>query len=260
MTERRLHASSECLARIDENQARYQPDCDSTSSPRRRPRPSSSGSRPRSARTTSATTRRTRRPSRTPTMTRCASATRRSRRGFPTWCARIRRRAGSAPRRAEFAKVRHAVPMLSLDNAFCDEEVIEFVDRMRRFLRLPEEEKRRFHRRAEDRRPVAVAALRGRPAGAAARPAATAPKARTSPPTCGRSRHSAASCAASDVPDVCEVRGEVYMTKTAFLALNERQKAAGRADLRQSAQLGGGLAAPEGSGDHGVAPARLLRL
>jgi DNA ligase (NAD+) len=30
------------------------------------------------------------------------------------------------------------------------------------------------------------------------------------------------------VPDICEVRGEVYMTKSAFVALNERQKAAGR--------------------------------
>src|SRR6202021_163770 len=30
-----------------------------------------------------------------------------------------------------------------------------------------------------------------------------------------------------NVPDICEVRGEVYMTKQAFLALNERQKAAG---------------------------------
>ena len=51
----------------------------------------------------------------------------------------------------------------------------------------------------------------------------------------------------SNVPKVCEVRGEVYMTKGAFLELNERQKAAGEPDFRQSAQFGGGLVAPEGS-------------
>ena len=50
-----------------------------------------------------------------------------------------------------------------------------------------------------------------------------------------------------DVPAVCEVRGEVYMTKHAFLALNERQKAAGDQHLRQSAQFRGRLAAAEGS-------------
>src|SRR4249920_2658666 len=46
------------------------------------------------------------------------------------------RRVGAQPSQ-KFAKVRHAVPMLSLGNAFSDEEVIEFVERVRRFLRLP---------------------------------------------------------------------------------------------------------------------------
>src|SRR4051812_47449825 len=42
---------------------------------------------------------------------------------------------GAAPT-GRFAKVRHAVPMLSLDNAFSDEDVTRFVDRIRRFLKL----------------------------------------------------------------------------------------------------------------------------
>src|SRR6476619_6932476 len=46
------------------------------------------------------------------------------------------RRVGAAPAQ-KFAKVRHAVPMLSLGNAFADAEVAEFVERVRRFLRLP---------------------------------------------------------------------------------------------------------------------------
>src|SRR5262245_38918031 len=53
------------------------------------------------------------------------------------------RRVGAQPSQ-KFAKVRHAVPMLSLGNALSDEEVVEFVERVRRFLRLPEGEKIAF--------------------------------------------------------------------------------------------------------------------
>src|SRR6201992_1719750 len=46
---------------------------------------------------------------------------------------------GAAPS-GRFKKVRHALPMLSLDNAFAEEDVIDFVGRIRRFLKLGDEE------------------------------------------------------------------------------------------------------------------------
>src|SRR5271170_7211054 len=45
------------------------------------------------------------------------------------------RRVGAAPSE-QFAPVEHGAPMLSLDNAFSDDEVGEFVGRIRRFLRI----------------------------------------------------------------------------------------------------------------------------
>src|SRR5271169_4741749 len=51
----------------------------------------------------------------------------------------LTQRVGAAPS-GRFAKVRHAVPMLSLDNAFAEEDVVDFVGRIRRFLRLPDDE------------------------------------------------------------------------------------------------------------------------
>ncbi|HKA75795.1 MAG TPA: NAD-dependent DNA ligase LigA, partial [Pseudolabrys sp.] len=53
------------------------------------------------------------------------------------------RRVGAAPT-GKFKKVRHAVPMLSLDNAFAEQDVVDFVARIRRFLKLSEDEKLAF--------------------------------------------------------------------------------------------------------------------
>src|SRR3981081_3920118 len=125
-----------------------------------------------------------------------------------------------------FAKVRHAVPMLSLDNAFAEEDVVDFVARIRRFLKLGDDDKIAFSAEPKidglsmslryEGGELLTAATRGDGAEgedvtANIRTLEDVPKKLK-----GRS-----------VPDICEVRGEVYMTKHAFLALNERQKAAG---------------------------------
>ena len=68
-------------------------------------------------------------------------------------------------------------------------------------------------------------------------------------------RHSQTSLAGKGVPDVCEVRGEVYMSQADFAALNERQEKQRQADFRQPAQRRGGLAAPARSVDHRFAAA-----
>src|SRR6201996_5703267 len=47
---------------------------------------------------------------------------------------------GAAPS-GRFKKVRHAVPMLSLDNAFAEQDVLDFVGRIRRFLRLADDDR-----------------------------------------------------------------------------------------------------------------------
>src|SRR6266545_4768709 len=136
------------------------------------------------------------------------------------------RRVGAQPA-SKFAKVRHAVPMLSLGNAFSDEEVREFVERVRRFLRLPEDEKVAFT--AEPKidglsctlRYEGGRLLRGATRGDGTEGEDVTANVRTLADIPNELR-------GKGVPEVCEVRGEVYMTKSAFLALNERQKAAGR--------------------------------
>src|SRR5580693_2891916 len=138
----------------------------------------------------------------------------------------LTQRVGAAPS-ARFAKVRHAVPMLSLDNAFAEEDVVDFVGRIRRFLRLPDDEEIVFSAepkidglsmslRYEDGALV-TGATRGD--GAEGEDVTANVKTLEDVPQRLKGR---------GVPKICEVRGEIYMTKAAFLELNRKQAEAGK--------------------------------
>jgi len=133
---------------------------------------------------------------------------------------------GAAPS-GRFAKVRHAVPMLSLGNAFSEQDVVDFVGRIRRFLRLPEDEVLAFT--AEPKIDGLSLSLRyegGELVNGATRGDGTEGEDVTA--NVRTLEDVPKKLSGKGVPDICEVRGEVYMTKSAFLKLNERQKTAGK--------------------------------
>jgi DNA ligase (NAD+) len=131
---------------------------------------------------------------------------------------------GAAPS-GRFKKVRHALPMLSLDNAFAEADVVDFAGRIERFLKLPDD---KIDFSAEPKidglsmslryegGELITAATRGD--GAEGEDVTANIRTLKDVPQQLKGRN---------IPDVCEVRGEVYMTKKGFLALNERQKAEG---------------------------------
>jgi len=132
-------------------------------------------------------------------------------------------RLGAAPTSA-LAKVTHARPMLSLDNAFSDEDVREFVGRVRRFLSLSENEPVAITAEPKiDGLSCSVRYEHGQLVLAATRgDGTTGEDVTANVRTIGDIPHSV-----RDGPDVLEVRGEVYMSKADFEALNERQEASG---------------------------------
>jgi len=133
------------------------------------------------------------------------------------------KRLGAAPTTA-LAKVTHARPMLSLENAFSAEEVGEFVARVKRFLALPADAVVAMTAEPKidglscslryEKGELVLAATRGD--GVVGEDVTANVRTIFDIP-----QHIAGA------PDILEVRGEVYMSKADFAALNARQEAAG---------------------------------
>ncbi len=131
---------------------------------------------------------------------------------------------GAAVEASPLAKVTHAQRMMSLDNAFNDDDVVEFVARVRRFLNLAEDALVALT--AEDKIDGLSCSLRyeknmlvqaatrgdgsvGEDVTANVRMVADVPQKLS-----------------GNVPDIFEIRGEIYMAKDDFAALNAAQQEA----------------------------------
>ena len=162
------------------------------------------------------------------------------------------RTVGAAPT-SSLAKVAHARPMLSLENAFGADEVTEFAGRVRRFLNLPANEPVALTAepkidglscslRYEDG-VLLLAATRG--------DGSVGEDVTANVRTIGDIPQTIAGA-----PAVLEVRGEVYMSKADFAALNERQEAAGGKIFANPRNAAAGSLRQK---DPGVTAARPLR-
>ncbi len=123
------------------------------------------------------------------------------------------------------SKVAHEVRMMSLDNAFADEEVAEFVARVRRFLALPEDAP--VAMTAEDKIDGLSCSLRYEH-GRLVR-AATRGDGKVGEDVIANVAHIAdiPQQLTGIVPELFEIRGEVYMSKQAFAELNSTQSEVG---------------------------------
>jgi DNA ligase (NAD+) len=135
-------------------------------------------------------------------------------------------RVGGAPS-GKFPKVRHSVPMLSLANGFTAEDVGAFVERVRRFLKLDAADPIELTAEPKiDGLSLSLRYERGVLVRGATRGDGTEGEDVTA--NVRRVRDIPAKLRGRGAPDVCEIRGEVYMTRSEFLKLNEEQSAAGR--------------------------------
>ncbi|NKB51838.1 MAG: NAD-dependent DNA ligase LigA [Rhizobiaceae bacterium] len=128
---------------------------------------------------------------------------------------------------SKFDKITHPVPMLSLDNAFSDEDVVDFVGRVKRFLKLSPDQLLALTAEPKiDGLSLALRYEQGELVSTATRgDGAVGENVTANARTIG---DVPLQLSGDSVPDVVEVRGEVYLGKQDFLELNARMEAQGK--------------------------------
>ncbi|HEV7325062.1 MAG TPA: NAD-dependent DNA ligase LigA, partial [Bosea sp. (in: a-proteobacteria)] len=123
----------------------------------------------------------------------------------------------------KFAKIRHRVPMLSLNNAFADEDIADFVTRVRTFLGRKDDQPIAFTAEPKiDGLSLSLRYEKGELVSAATRGDGeegedVTANARTISEIPHRLK-------GKDVPEIAEVRGEIYLGHADFAAINQRQR------------------------------------
>ena len=148
------------------------------------------------------------------------------------------RRVGARPATG-FATVRHAVPMLSLGNAFEASDVADFLERIRRFLGLREGDDIAIVAEPKiDGLAVSLRYEKGRYVQAATRGDGTEGEDITA--NVATLDDVPQRIAEKDMPEVFEVRGEVYMRRDDFLKLNEARDKEGQPRFANPRNAGAG--------------------
>lgn len=132
-----------------------------------------------------------------------------------------------APVATGFSKAQHVVPMLSLNNAFSDEDIEDFSNRIRRFLQLPDDELLSFMAEPKiDGLSAAVRYEKGVLVQAATRGDGTTGENITANV---RTIKNVPHKLKGTYPDILEMRGEIFLNRKDFAKLNEKREAQGEA-------------------------------
>jgi DNA ligase (NAD+) len=132
-----------------------------------------------------------------------------------------------AARSEKFKAIEHGVPMLSLDNAFADDEAVDFDARIRRFLRVPADETVGYTAEPKiDGLSCSILYRNGELARAATRgDGKVGEDVTANVRTIGEIPHK---LAGSNWPSEIEIRGEIYLGHAEFASLNAGAEAAGQ--------------------------------